>query len=203
MKKMLYYCAGALAFLTLPAAVNATTLFDQTNFSATNTPESFTFIAGASTTTLEFGGYQIPSWMSVDDIFLTLTGDSTNLLGVSFNFTAAPGAGCSGALGSVSPGSYGTDGLRFGSVCEGAYDIFSQTVSTTIGSSYTLGFLVSNPNVGDTRDLITPSGLRVTASDAVLAAVPEPASWAMMLIGFGAIGITLRFGRRRPLAQVA
>jgi len=67
----------------------------------------------------------------------------------------------------------------------------------------TLGFLVSNPNVGDNPEFTTPSGLRVTASDAVVAAVPEPASWAMMLIGFGAIGFTLRFRRRRPLAQVA
>ena len=32
--------------------------------------------------------------------------------------------------------------------------------------------------------------------DVIEAAVPEPATWAMMLIGFGAMGVQLR--RRRP-----
>jgi hypothetical protein len=35
-------------------------------------------------------------------------------------------------------------------------------------------------------------------------AVPEPGTWAMMLLGFGAIGLTMRGRRRRPaLAQIA
>ena len=35
-------------------------------------------------------------------------------------------------------------------------------------------------------------------------AVPEPSTWAMMLLGFGAVGMALRRGRRNvPLAQVA
>lgn len=35
-------------------------------------------------------------------------------------------------------------------------------------------------------------------------AVPEPATWAMMLLGFGAIGLSLRSRRRQPaLAQIA
>jgi hypothetical protein len=35
------------------------------------------------------------------------------------------------------------------------------------------------------------------------AAVPEPATWAMMLLGFGAIGVSMRRRRRVPLAQLA
>jgi len=34
-------------------------------------------------------------------------------------------------------------------------------------------------------------------------AVPEPTTWAMMLLGFGGIGLTMRRKRRVPLAQIA
>jgi hypothetical protein len=34
-------------------------------------------------------------------------------------------------------------------------------------------------------------------------AVPEPATWAMMLLGFGAIGLASRRRRTRALAQIA
>jgi hypothetical protein len=34
-------------------------------------------------------------------------------------------------------------------------------------------------------------------------AVPEPATWAMMLLGFGAIGVALRRRRTQALAQIA
>lgn len=33
--------------------------------------------------------------------------------------------------------------------------------------------------------------------------LPEPGTWAMMLLGFGAIGFAMRRSRRRPLAQLA
>lgn len=36
-----------------------------------------------------------------------------------------------------------------------------------------------------------------------LAAVPEPATWAMMLLGFGAVGFAMRRRRRPALMQVA
>jgi hypothetical protein len=41
--------------------------------------------------------------------------------------------------------------------------------------------------------------LRVQA----LPAVPEPASWALMLLGFGAIGAAMRRRRGLALAQMA
>jgi hypothetical protein len=33
--------------------------------------------------------------------------------------------------------------------------------------------------------------------------VPEPATWLMMLIGFGLIGSAMRIGRKAPMAQIA
>ena len=49
----------------------------------------------------------------------------------------------------------------------------------------------------------TDTVLRQDISGYILA-VPEPASWALMLLGFGAMGVTMRARRRRTvLAQVA
>ena len=39
--------------------------------------------------------------------------------------------------------------------------------------------------------------------DVTFAAVPEPATWAMMLIGFGAVGFSMRRRRRPALMQLA
>ncbi len=42
-----------------------------------------------------------------------------------------------------------------------------------------------------------PTGLRVEFSSSALAAVPEPATWAMMILGFGVVGGAMR--RRKAL----
>jgi hypothetical protein len=36
-----------------------------------------------------------------------------------------------------------------------------------------------------------------------MAAVPEPATWGLMLLGFGGMGMMLRRRRRPTLAQIA
>jgi hypothetical protein len=72
--------------------------------------------------------------------------------------------------------------------------------------SLTSGF-VSGLNVLDffVTDAGPPTALRVDglSGQAALAngAVPEPATWAMMLLGFGAIGFTMR--RRRAVEAIA
>jgi hypothetical protein len=52
---------------------------------------------------------------------------------------------------------------------------------------------------GDTTGSTSFTGnVRIAA-----AAVPEPATWAMMIIGFASVGLTMRRRRRPVLAQLA
>ena len=69
----------------------------------------------------------------------------------------------------------------------------------------TFGFLSGvgfNANTNNTYRIdLTAGGNTVTSfaqigTGAAVAAVPEPATWAMMLIGFGAMGVSLRRRRR-------
>jgi len=76
------------------------------------------------------------------------------------------------------------------------------------GSGGNPGNGVGNQNDGTQLPGCVPSGGVpnkcdiVTGGDGV-GAVPEPATWAMMLIGFGAIGAIARRRRRAPTVQIA
>ena len=47
------------------------------------------------------------------------------------------------------------------------------------------------------------SGTGTLNGNVSISPVPEAATWAMMLLGFGAIGLTIRGRRRQVIAQVA
>ncbi len=72
----------------------------------------------------------------------------------------------------------------------------------TLGSGGNL-FLDADKNTGVTnmRMYSYPydfnQGLVTGFNDSLAAAVPEPATWAMMIIGFGAVGSMVRTSRRR------
>lgn len=174
--------------LLLPTAGHATTLVDAVNLpSQTNTPYSISFDAGAASTEIAFAGYNVPSYIDVTNISLVLTGSGTNLLASNWSFIPAPSGSLAGEPG---------DSLFFGGVTVGSYDTFFQNIGTTVGSNYTLSFLLSNN--------LSPNGFRVTASNATLnSAVPEPGTWAMMLIGFGAVGYSMRRARRVKVVAAA
>ena len=81
-------------------------------------------------------------------------------------------------------------GLGHGTGVGGATDDFSLTFNPYTGTVANLLYARANPAIGGTfadRVVLTPAN----------GAVPEPASWAMMLIGFGVIGGALR-SRSRP-----
>lgn len=69
---------------------------------------------------------------------------------------------------------------------------------TTIGSP-------SSGLVDKVSFLVTAGGTSANIDNivATVAAVPEPATWAMMLIGFGAVGAAMRSQRRRVRTSVS
>ena len=97
-----------------------------------------------------------------------------------------------------------TDGEQwsiFGSNVSGSYAGSALLTGTNESSATLPGFgsyryydFVSTSTSGGKNFLI--AGLTATA-------VPEPATWAMMLLGFGLIGASVRYGRRKPASAFA
>ena len=72
-------------------------------------------------------------------------------------------------------------------------------VSFSGGSSMTLygsSHAIDNTSLDD---LLKPGGGGQQPGDSALAAVPEPAGWLMMLLGFGALGLITRRATPHPL----
>ncbi|MFL6760111.1 PEPxxWA-CTERM sorting domain-containing protein [Sphingomonas sp.] len=85
--------------------------------------------------------------------------------------------------------------------------VYASTVATQAGSGYSLNLttsLAANTwyRFTYTANMATPGNLAGTANFYV-ATVPEPATWALMLLGFGGMGFALRRRRRPVLAQLA
>jgi len=76
----------------------------------------------------------------------------------------------------------------------------SSTGSLSLSS---LGFnKINSNNIYFTSDLVNSNGMTGNVgATAGIGAVPEPTTWALMLIGFGAAGISLR--RRKPVTLQA
>lgn len=85
----------------------------------------------------------------------------------------------------------------------------ASTLYSSTGATNSLSLLTGVLNSGTTyRFTYTggfPTGGGTTSGNAsfYVAAVPEPATWGLMLIGFGGIGLAMRRRRRPALAQVA
>lgn len=133
-----------------------------------------------------------------------------------FSITGAGGALFSGQLNTTSLGTNGQGNLNFSNILlDGVANLFTLTSTggspeqwsccqpggngtvflTDGGTVHTLTYTVAN-----TSNML---GTYAGTFNFGAAAVPEPATWAMMLLGFAGIGMAM--GRRRPkmLAQIA
>jgi hypothetical protein len=176
--------------------------------SASNVSESITFVATSATSTLSFQGYQVPGYEIVSDVAVRLDGVGPNLLGSGW-IAGAANSPFSWTFNDGSP----VRGLGFASLSAHFTDIFSQTVPTKIGDSYTLSFRYSDdPGVSGflvnlTNDPLPRIPIRGPVPSVPFfgqsgaAAVPEPGTWVLTLLGFAALGYAHRNRQRGSVTR--
>jgi hypothetical protein len=185
--------AIGLGLLVTTSARADTTLLSLIDMPYTETLYDLDFVANASTTTLSVAGYQIPfAWVAASNS-VTPSGGGANMLGDTWTFAPAPSQSSAFTLPDVTA----VPALGFAGGTVGSYDTFSQTFATTPGAEYVYEFMFFN-DLSDDPSTNAPSGLLVTTT---ASAVPEPSTWAMMILGF--VGIGAMTYRRRKSAMLA
>jgi hypothetical protein len=170
--------------------------------------------AHAATVTLDFEGFPISSEIA------------TTYAGVTFNgaIFRQCGGGCPapslGAFAGPVPGS--SMSVTFGqlqsqvsfinvsasNVTANAYDAAHNLIATLSDSSggFTGPHVLSGFGISSIEFVRNGGDFGIdnlTFDYSVAAAVPEPATWAMMIVGFGAVGSMVRTSRRRTALSVA
>ena len=166
-----------------------------------------------------------PVTISAIDFFLSGTSGQT------YSITVSTSANPVGSLSSTYSNNLGADATLFysGAISTSAYpgawtsfggsflydpsmgDLLVQITHSggeVLSSSYE-GSTVDAQRVydfgsGSTTGFVNSPGYAITTRftlGAAVGAVPEPSTWAMMLLGFGAIGLASRRNRRRALAR--
>lgn len=209
MRKIIF--GGALALAAASPAFAATTIIPQDNSSPGPT---LVFTSGVAVAT--FGAsYTVDNEQFTDSFFFNL--------GQSANLTA--GTLLTQAGGNEAPFKGDLD-IEFVNVLSGATTLFTLAKTTTPGETdKNEMFSVPNSNLNQLfaagnysvvirgfADNVSPSVARGGAGPgtyngsltfaAAAAPVPEPGTWAMMLLGFGAVGFGLRRRRSQNLSKV-
>ena len=214
---------------TLNASVSSTSASAGDTVSASGTASATWASANAGSVTLSNFGWQFNTATNYSSAYFGQPDPSPNGIGPlnDWNYTfTATGDGeflmTYNVTGS-GPDLFGLAGWGIGSDCVGCvssggptYDPFNPTANGTFvaqisaGQTYTFG-LINQANLYVGTPGIAPSTLLPAAFNGSMSgqfdwsivedAVPEPASWSMLLLGLGAMGAVLR--RRRSGGPVA
>jgi hypothetical protein len=180
--------AGCLALTAIAVPAQATTVvFDWT-------------LAGPATT---LGGFGTAG--SGSGTFTVTTGANGDLI------TAITGNIGGNAVTLLAPGTNGSDDLLFpigtsftGGASVVDLDTSGIAVSTTLGNYHIFGGgspFSKGTLSGNDIDEVGPAGFGV--GTLAVSAVPEPSTWAMMLLGFGGIGFMAYRRKAKPALMAA
>jgi len=179
MRKLLLGMVGATA-LALGSAAGAVVTVD----SSTMTIDGPTTVADV--TTIGFTEAQLTSPTFTENVVFTNT--LAGLYSITLT-TSSPAVDFTSAILSGLGGPYNLVEIDD----DGTNEFWRLANPVTLGASqYTLAINGNNSGAGSLGGSIT-----------IRSAVPEPATWAMMLLGFGAVGFAMRRRRAPILAQVA
>jgi hypothetical protein len=188
MRKLVFGVIGAASLASASLVNAAVVVTSPVNLTDPNpqTPSSIATLAG--TTTIEFG--QNPAGPGVFTSSFTFMNDVAGL----YNFFVGTSTGGSG------------ESLLFTDVTitgGGTVTTFAPPISSVI-QRFDLPLLANtayNVNITGTSNVAGAISGNVTIRNA--AAVPEPATWALMILGFAGVGMAMRRRRRPVLAQIA
>jgi hypothetical protein len=192
MRSLVLGIVGASALALAPTAANASvTLGTAIGSSCTGGG----CVAGTSTAIVT-DNVGVPNKVEFDDTNASAGGQTA-----WFNFFVAPDAlGTFSATVATFPVSTVTllELLTGGT----SSTVGTTSLMTTPGTQLTYGNLTANTwyTFRYTANMATAGSI---SGNATFYPVPEPATWALMLLGFGGIGLAMRRRRRPALAQVA
>jgi PEP-CTERM motif len=222
MYKVALLAAASLAAIATPALAQSVT-YGGTSY-GTNSPIVISYTGvqypnSTGTLTLTLTGTSGNDYNFTYSLLNTSTDPSTNISGFGFNVTGgtldlsttfATGTYTGISSGSISGGSFVDFCATAGPNCAGGANGGPTPGGTATGTlaleftSLPSSITFTNPIIrmqntgpnGNGSDIGTPGGTPP---------VPEPATWAMMLVGFGATGFAMRRSRRKQtmIGQIA
>jgi hypothetical protein len=225
MYKLLGATAGA-ALLTMTSMAHASVITETYAFTLTNMTDivgteaaPYPTVTGSFTVTFDPEVYYYDDTTDIKVNSLSVPVGAP--IGFSSYYDGVPGDPLFMSIGGV-----GTDGGYYNGVYYGdAGDIYNNSADFVLQLEFPNATSVNQPSLpicgqgyscGDAPGSFLSSGYTIpTSGDAwlakngaslsgtVTAGVPEPATWAMMLIGFGGLGASLRNARRRQAAANA
>lgn len=118
-----------------------------------------------------------------------------SIIGISGTFNGSPITG-------LAPGLFGANNLFY---LTGPFFVDGNGLGFTTAAGVSANLFVTNGTSFrvNTQGAGLLTGLVTASATPIAAAVPEPATWAMMLVGFGAVGFSMRSARRKTKLSLA